>query len=126
MHRRENTGAVPRFMPPEIAASTYFVNKPFYDRILSETELVDPLHIPASVKTMSACQDNQEARDGAFNGRFTGILKTAWNGGKFSGNYYQFHKHILQRFAPFPDQSPNLSNVGRQSIAFDEQQPFKI
>ncbi|MFD3000396.1 caspase family protein [Pontibacter toksunensis] len=113
-------------LPSEIAASTYFNNKAFYDNLISNLEIVKSHQIAANVKLLSACQDNQESKDGAFNGRFTGILKLVLNGGKFRGNYAMLHKTLLMRFSSFPDQSPNLMNIGKQNFSFDNQMPFTI
>ncbi|MCX6239796.1 MAG: caspase family protein [Bacteroidia bacterium] len=121
---RPKSEFTPKFMPGEVAATTYFNNKEFYDKILDEVKNVDSKDIQASVKLISGCQDNQFSYDGTFNGQFTGMLKRIWNGGKFSGNYFSFHKQIMNLMPP--EQTPNYYNVGQLIQSFDDQKPFAI
>lgn len=116
------TEHTPKFMPNEVAVSTYLNNKKFYDELLLEPKLQTP--IQASVKLISGCQDNQYSYDGAFNGQFTARLKRIWNGGNFSGNYNKFHKDILNLLPAH--QSPNYYNVGSINELFNNQKPFTI
>ncbi|MGQ7856803.1 caspase family protein [Pedobacter sp. WC2501] len=117
-------GFTRKFMPDEIAATTYFNHQEFYDNILKKIIGIDPENIKASVKLISGCQDNQYSYDGPFNGQFTGALKKVWNGGKFSGNYLSFHKQIMNLLPV--DQTPNYYNIGQQNLPFDNQKPFLI
>jgi hypothetical protein len=55
--------------------------------------------------SISGCPDYQLSADGAFNGLFTGTLKTVWNGGKFKNPYRSFHAAIVRQMPP--DQTPN-------------------
>lgn len=114
----------PKFMPSEIASSTYINNKGFYDEILKNVKDVSSQNIQASVKLVSGCQDNQYSYDGTFNGQFTGALKRIWNGGMFSGNYFLFHKQIMNLLPS--NQTPNYYNVGLLNQSFDNQKPFSI
>ena len=82
------------------------------------------LPIGASVRLLSACQDNQVALDGLANGLFTSRLLEAWGDGAFQGNYDAFHQAILGRMPP--DQTPNQFNTGQPSPAYDAQRPFDI
>ncbi|MEO0505118.1 MAG: caspase family protein [Bacteroidota bacterium] len=109
-------------LPTEVASSTYFLNKQFYDQLLEENKALKP--IKASVKLISGCQDNQYSYDGTFNGQFTGQLKQVWNGGKFNGNYSRFHKKIVNNLPIY--QTPNLMNLGEPNEDFDNQKPFHI
>jgi len=109
-------------LPSEIASSTYFEHKDFYDQILEEHKVLN--EIKASVKLISGCQDNQYSYDGTFNGEFTGQLKKVWNGGKFDGNYSKFHKKIVQKLPDY--QTPNYLNIGVNSEEFNSQKPFTI
>src|SRR5690606_28987188 len=68
---KRNTGFTAKFMPTEIAATTYFNNQNFYDNILENVKDVNSQNIQASVKLISGCQDNQLSYDGTFNGVFT-------------------------------------------------------
>lgn len=115
---------VPKYMPNEIASTTYFNNKDFYDNILKNVKNVKSKDIQASVKLISGCQDNQNSYDGTFNGQFTGALKRIWNGGKFSGNYFSFHKHIMNLLPDY--QTPNYYNTGLVDKSFNDQKPFSI
>ena len=82
------------------------------------------LPVAASVRLISACQDNQVAMDGLTNGLFTGRLLEAWGEGAFQGDYRAFHRAILDRMPP--DQTPNLYLAGLPSPAYDAQRPFDI
>src|SRR5262249_2676319 len=114
-----------RAMPPEVAQRTYLGNQKFYDKLLKNKKSAKAMdNVKAAATLISGCQDNQLSADGAFNGRFTGVLKTVWNGGKFSGNYAQFHQAILRKVPP--DQTPNLFKGGAANAAFDAQKPFTI
>lgn len=121
---RPKTEFIPKFMPSEIALTTYLKNKGFYDNILENVKDVKSQDIQASVKLISGCQDNQNSYDGTFNGQFTGALKRIWNGGKFSGNYFSFYKQIMNLLPP--EQTPNYYNVGHLNQSFDNQKPFSI
>lgn len=111
-----------KFMPSEVAVSTYLNNKEFYDELLSEPK--PKTSIKASVKLISGCQDNQYSYDGTFNGQFTARLKRIWNGGRFSGNYNKFHKEILNLLPSY--QTPNYYNTGSINEMFNNQKPFTI
>ena len=64
------------------------------------------LPVAASVRLISACQDNQVALDGLTNGLFTGRLLEAWGEGAFQGDYAAFHRAIVDRMPPQPDAEP--------------------
>lgn len=78
----------------------------------------------ATAILISGCQDNQLSMDGTFNGAFTGVLKSKWNGGAFKGDYRSFHATILGAMPE--DQSPNYYMVGPIDTAFEQQKPFTI
>ncbi|MER8549377.1 caspase family protein [Mesorhizobium sp. M1169] len=114
-----------RAMPPEIAQRTYLANKTFYDGIGNDPRFRSTRSkINASALLISGCQDNQLSADGTFNGRFTGTLKTVWNGGKFSGGYKNFHGAILARMPR--DQTPNYFLVGAPNSTFEQEKPFTV
>ena len=127
-YRSETAARTPRVyraMPDEIALRVYQKNKEFYDPILTSRDTAKALEsVKASVLLISACQENQYARDGTFNGLFTGTLKSVWNGGTFKGSYGKFHKAIGAQMPP--DQSPRLSMVGTVDRWFRSQTPFEI
>ena len=112
-----------RYMPPEAAMHTYRENRDFYDE-LAESLPEELLPIKASVRLISGCQDNQLSRDGIFNGLFTGRLLRVWSGGRFRGNYHDFHKKILAWMPP--NQSPNHDFIGTWDAVYDVQKPFTI
>ena len=82
------------------------------------------LPVSASVRLISACQDNQVAMDGLTNGLFTGRLLEAWGEGAFQGDYAAFHRAIVERMPP--DQTPNHYQTGQPSPAYAAQRPFDI
>ncbi len=113
-----------KFMPDDITSTTYLNNKNFYDTILGTVKNVNSQNIQASVKLISGCQDNQYSYDGTFNGQFTSALKGIWNGGKFKGTYFSFHKQIMDSLPS--NQTPNYYNIGQPNLVFDNQKPFSI
>ncbi len=112
-----------RAMPRDIVSKVYFANKSFYDDILKRTDFKGKGGVKAPALLISGCQDNQLSSDGPFNGLFTGTLKAVWNGGKFSGNYADFHRAIVRRMPR--DQTPNYYTVGPPNAAFEGQRPFQ-
>lgn len=112
-----------RAMPDEMALRTFRQNRTFYQNIMRGLPR-DPSQIRATVRLISGCQDNQLSQDGTFNGLFTGTLLRVWAGGRFEGNYHQFHSRILRRMPP--TQSPNHFVTGLPNPAFDSDRPFRI
>lgn len=122
------TGPAVRAMPSEIALRTYESHRAFYDAILSSLPNSRGLElgeaVAASVRLISGCQDNQFSYDGPFNGEFTGALLSVWAGGRFKGDYDDFHRRIV---AQLPSrQSPNHMTVGMRDLAYDRQTPFTL
>ena len=125
-------GPKPRYLDPRFAARTFRNNRDFYTRLGTATKgadealLIRPLEqeIRCTVRLISGCQDNQVSRDGVANGRFTEELMRVWDGGRFSGNYLQFHQRIV---AGMPaDQTPNHWTIGATNTVYDSQKPFSI
>lgn len=116
-------GAKYRFMPDDAAARTYRQHRTFYDEIQRGLPQPPP-PIAATVRLISACQDNQLSLDGTFNGLFTGQLLRVWSSGRFAGDYAAFHKAILQRMPS--SQSPNHMVFGAPNPRFDREKPFAI
>ena len=121
------------------AGKMYRARKPLYDKIQANVKNAKP---KASVLLLSACQDNQEASDGVFNGKFTAALKDVWGDG-FTGSYVEFHaaiKAVLQTEMDFVlkdraaggssalpvPQDPNFYATGVKSEDFMAERPFSI
>jgi len=114
-----------KFLPPGICQRTYYTNQKFYDQILTNPQLKEAKgEIKARTILISGCQDNQYSRDGVFNSLFTGTLLRVWNGGKFSGTYFDFASTIINRMPP--DQTPNYFLIGPSNNLFENQKPFTI
>jgi metacaspase-1 len=114
-----------RAMPDEYVQRVYLAHKKFYDKILTDKTLKKTAEsVKGSAILISGCMDNQLSADGAFNGLFTGMLKTVWNNGKFSGDYKSFWKTIVKKMPP--DQTPNFFPVGAASAKFQGQKPFTV
>ncbi len=122
----------PRVMPQAVAARIARSQKDFYKAISDKVSATwagpvtreMALPVAASVRLLSACQDNQVAMDGLANGLFTGRLLEAWGEGAFQGNYSAFYRAIVERMPPA--QTPNQFLTGQQSPAYDAQRPFDI
>ncbi len=114
-----------RNMPIDVALRVFHDNPdtyiPIVEGLPAESERRP---VSASVRLISACQDNQLAADGAFNGLFTGTLLQVWRRGAFQGDYAKFHRAILDRLPS--TQSPNHIVVGKQDLEFNRQHPFSI
>lgn len=117
------TQQTPRFLPLEQMQKVWRDNEAFYKELTAALPRAAP-ELKASVRLLSGCQDNQYSYDGDQNGAFTTQLLQVWNGGRFQGNYQQFHKKILMRMPAI--QSPNHSVVGASDPQFDQQTPFEI
>jgi metacaspase-1 len=113
-----------RFMPSDIAIMTYRKNQSFYDRIQRDIPVDIP--IQASILLISGCQDDELAADGVSNGLFTEKLLSAWNDGRFEGNYPDLHRTITQSIPPKFRQHPNYSVLGKANPGFEGQKPFMI
>jgi metacaspase-1 len=122
--RAANRGVSYRFMPLEVARSTYRRNREFYDKLQDSLPKKSEIDVKCTVRLISGCQDNQLSQDGTFNGLFTARLLQVWNNGSFRGNYSQFHGEILRRMPP--DQSPNHYVIGVPNLAYDAQEPFTL
>jgi hypothetical protein len=80
--------------------------------------------VAASVITLSACGDDQDALEGEANGLFTKALKQTWDGGTFPGGYEAFIEKIC-KLTP-ESQTPQLHKSGRPNAAFLGEKPFTI
>ncbi len=128
----ETPDQLPRVMPLAVAARVARRRRAFYKDISDKVteawagpvtrEMALP--VAASVRLISACQDNQVAMDGLTNGLFTGRLLETWGEGAFQGDYAAFHRAIVDRMPPA--QTPNLYGTGQPSPAYDAQRPFDI
>ena len=83
-----------RLMNRETSMIIYDTRSDFYDEIQNSIKEVGPSDLKASIRLISACQDDEEAADGMMNGKFTGVLKKVWANGKFEGNCKEFHAAI--------------------------------
>jgi hypothetical protein len=128
----ETPADLPRAMPRAVASRVMRRQRAFYrDRAIKAAarwqgantrEMALPL--AASVRLISAAQDNQVALDGLDNGLFTSRLREVWGDGAFSGDYSVFHGGITDSMPP--TQTPNHFFVGQPSPAYDAQRPFDI
>jgi hypothetical protein len=121
-----------RLMPLAVAARVARRHRDFYKAISNRVTAAwagpvtreMALPVSASVRLISACQDNQVALDGMTNGLFTGRLLETWGEGAFQGDYGAFHRAIVERMPP--DQTPNHYQTGQPSPAYGAQRPFDI
>ena len=72
---------------------------------------------------LQGAQDNQTALDDGPLGLFTARVLAVWQGGKFKGDYRNFHAQL--RAVMPPSQSPNLFTRG-EAGAFLKQRPFTV
>ncbi len=122
-----------RGMSRELARKVEEDNRDFYKRVAENVPhvnmgiLTSPLQsrIDASVIHLAACQDDQEAMDGAENGAFTAALLRVWNNGDFNGTYRRLHEKIGEDMAELAQQ-PKLFEPGARDAAFLRQTPFLV
>lgn len=131
-----------RLMPRETANAVYYARWEFYDEIQNNTPQVGKKGIKASMRLISACQDDEIAADGMKNGKFTSVVKEVWDNGNFEGGCKQFHKKINKRLKKeyakamkgrskddIEDmiiQKPNYNIEGPKDREFDKKRPFTI
>jgi len=118
-----------RSMPPSILVKTYQRHQVFYDTVGSAAPKEYPSQLKVSVVQISACQDDEKARDNVNNGLFTSMLKRVWNNGSFTGSHRDFHRRIRERvIARNPRQSPKLFMLGEPGPTekFTLQKPYTV
>ncbi len=79
----------------------------------------------ATVLGLGACQDEQVAMDGPFNGAFTTALLKVWDDGRFDGDWRSF-RHLITGEINSPSQIPSLDTqlVPQHDRGFLAQVPF--
>lgn len=131
-----------RLMTRETANAVYYARWEFYDEIQNNTKQVRRKDIKASMRLISACQDDEIAADGMKNGKFTSVVKEVWDNGNFEGGCRKFHKKINKRLkkeyaramkgrskAEIKEmviQKPNYNTEGPKDAGFDKKRPFSI
>lgn len=131
-----------RMMPRQTANAVYFARWEFYDEIQNKTRQVGDKGIKASMRLISACQDNEIAADGMKNGKFTGIVKKIWDNGNFEGGCKDFYdaigSHLQSQYTralkgrnkaerdEMIIQKPNYNKEGPADRGFDKKRPFSI
>ena len=118
-----------RSMPPSKMVNTYQRHHEFYDELGKAAPKEDPNQLEVSVIQISACQDDEKARENADNGLFTAMLKRVWRDGAFAGNHRHFHRRIQERvMARNPRQSPKLVPLGPCELTekFAAQKPYAV
>jgi hypothetical protein len=131
-----------RMMPRQTSGAVYYARWEFYDDIQNKLKQVKPKDIKASIRLISACQDDQEAADGMKNGKFTGVVKKVWANGKFQGSFRDFHaainKSLESEYArvlkgrkkeeidDLHIQTPNYFADGADNDEIDNRLPFSI
>lgn len=92
-------------------------------RSILESYLVDH-EIKASILHISACEDEQEARDGHTLSRFTNLLVKYWNNGNFAGTYEDLVKKINTEAGY--TQRAGIATLGHNDPRLLAARPFKI
>ena len=124
-NQNTNTTGTIKCVPKHISGKIYRQNREYYDRILKDDSLKESRKkIQASVRLISACQDNQVAIDLSSNGLFTSTLLDVWDDGWFKGNYRSFYNNIVRKM-PL-SQTPKHSLIGPVLPEYNNQKPFKI
>jgi hypothetical protein len=110
-----------RYLPEEVAAAAYQLHRNKYDLVRSQTPRT--AHLRCNAMLLSACRDNQVARDGERNGLFTSTLKRIWANGRFNGSYTSLVARIREQMPSY--QIPGLLSLGPQAAQVEMEQPFR-
>lgn len=113
-----------KMMPAKVRLAISGRDRALYDSLQYVAGPAAKGEVRASVLLISGCQDDQLSRDGPVNGAFTAQLKTVWDGGKFVGDYKQFHRQIAESMPQ--TQKPNYSFEGALNPEFEAQKPFTL
>lgn len=115
-----------RALPLDDALRAYSRNAERYQEIQASGVRSDRAVVGATVLLLAACQDNQTAGDGREHGVFTAALLSAWDQGRFKGDYKSFFRKITDIFRLVPTQSPNYVVLGAPNPLFESSPPFFI
>lgn len=116
-----------RALSPDVANAVYLEHQAAYDAQQTAANRDAADRMQASVLLLAACQDLQEARDGAFHGKFTSALLGVWNGGNYLKAPQASYRDLLDRTGAAmadPSQVPNLFQTGAADPALPGRLPF--
>lgn len=115
-----------KHMPEDVNEKVFLKNKEFYSSLLEQKKNRKETgkNILATVLSISACQDDEQARAGYFNSLFTRKLLDEYNNPNGSDNYKDFHLSIKEKIDQL--QNPKYDTIGSKNEAFESQKPFKI
>ncbi len=126
LEKREREADAPfrsKLAPDSLTDAVYLAHQGLYDPIGLQPAAPSD-RVQASIKLISACQDDQEARDGAVHGYFTQQLLRVMAAAQAPVSYGALHQLLVQ--ASDFTQKPNFLNEGRRDPAFDEARPFVL
>lgn len=124
--RRVDDFDIPRLIPRQAALESARQNREFYAQIQRSLPRPGPT-IGATVRLLSGCQEHERSWGNSQTGRFTAAVRKTWDGGRFRGDYAQFHQAVVEelKFAMNP-QTPGHMVVGAPAPDYDRQSPFSI
>ena len=85
-----------RALPAEVAEEVYARHHAAYDAWAEQAARVKPSFM-VPVLTLHACGAQQEAREGALYGRFTGALLAVWNRGEYLQSPAPSYRDLIDR-----------------------------
>jgi hypothetical protein len=116
-----------RSIPAEYAAATYRLHRDLYDSINRGLFRPKTSDIKASILSITACEDEEDAADGDPNGLFTGALKKVWNLGRFPGGHEDVWSRVYGKVsAAANNQHPAWDYAGTLNLTFWHAPSFKI
>lgn len=96
-----------------------------HERLRKELLSGEAAKVKASLLSLAACRDNEEALDGPNHGAFTQALLDVWNEESFNGNYDDFIGQIRAKI-PEPSQQRPIRRPPVVESSFLQQRPFTI
>ena len=115
------------------ALNLYLKRKEYYDDIKERASMAKDKEIKSTVLLIAGCEDDESSHifPPYENSILTLFLNEVWSNGAFEGTTVEFFDKVKERVVAKASkkkryQTPKLSVIGKENIAFSEQKPFVI
>lgn len=114
-----------RQAPASAMRGTYFANRGFYDALQKGArDASKGTKMQAQGLLLAACLEDEYAYESPFGGYFTSALTSAWDFGRFAGNYDEFNVAIDRQLPQ--NQNSTVKRIASSDPVFRQQNPFQI